>query len=424
MSYQVLARKYRPKILSELVGQDILVKTLLSSIKKDKIAHAFILSGIRGVGKTTTARIIAKALNCIGENLPSIKSKPADPCGICSSCLSIEAGKHTDIIEIDAASRTGVDDIREIIENISYATSHARYKVYIIDEIHMLSNHAFNALLKTLEEPPSHVKFIFATTEIKKIPVTIISRCQRFDLKRISNKQIISHLEKILKKEDFSAEEEALQIISNCSEGSMRDAMSMTDQALAYNNYESELTADNVKKMIGYSDQSKIIDFIENILSGKTKECIEQFNEFYQDGIDSNVFMKDLLDIIHKITLNKTISDYQFNNLSSEAQEKIKKISQNISVASLARIWQMILKGISELKISTNSKMSTEMIIVRICYMSDIPNFEQLLSKKTNNSLENNKNYGHNHGNGIEKSILTNEILRNFPKSQIITENE
>ncbi|MDA7704918.1 DNA polymerase III subunit gamma/tau [Rickettsiales bacterium] len=409
MSYQVLARKYRPNILSELVGQEVLVQTLLSSIKQDKIAHAFILSGIRGIGKTTTARIIAKALNCIGED--GTLKNASNPCGKCATCLSIANSTFPDVIEMDAASKTGVDDIREIIDNISYATSIGRYKVYIIDEVHMLSNNAFNALLKTLEEPPAHVKFIFATTEIKKIPITIISRCQRFDLKRITTEKISSHLKEILEKESFEAQERVLNLIANLSEGSMRDALSLLDQALSYNNYEKLLTSDIFEEMIGLVDKNSIIDFIENLLKGDVENVIKIFNDFYDKSIDITSLAAELLSIIHDITLLKTIKNYQLSNIAQISLDKMNEIANNISIAELARIWQMLAKGIDELKKSQNHKMSFEMILVRICYMSNIANFEQLI-------VDNNKKNTQNSNN---ESILAGEVLRNFPKSEIIT---
>lgn len=411
MSYQVLARKYRPQILPELVGQNVLVKTLTSSIKQEKIPHAFILSGIRGVGKTTTARIIAKALNCIGKDEKTTKA--CEPCGECSVCKAIESSNYQDVIEMDAASKTGIDDVREIIDNISYATSMGRYRVYIIDEVHMLSNNAFNALLKTLEEPPSHVKFIFATTEIKKIPITILSRCQRFDLKRLSDKDIIPHLQEVLQKESFEAEEEAIKLISNLSEGSMRDALSILDQALSYNNYQKILTTSKVKEMVGIIDKMQLIDFTQAILKGEVKEVIKIFDDFYQNGVDIISLANDLLNIIHNITLIKTIPDYQLPNISKDNYQKLKEIADNISVASLAKVWQMVLKGVNELKISANHKMSFEMILIRICYMSNIANFEQILDNNKNKSQNNNV-----------ASNLTGEILRNFPESKIVNQND
>jgi DNA polymerase-3 subunit gamma/tau len=412
MSYQVLARKYRPNILSELIGQDVLVQTLLASIKKDKIAHAFILSGIRGIGKTTTARIIAKALNCIGED-GTLKSA-SNPCGKCAHCLSIANSTFPDVIEMDAASKTGVDDIREIIDNISYSTSIGRYKVYIIDEVHMLSNNAFNALLKTLEEPPAHVKFIFATTEIKKIPITIISRCQRFDLKRLDISEIVTHLKDILQKESFEAEDRVLELIANLSEGSMRDSLSLLDQALSYNNYEKLLTSAKFEEMIGLVDKMEIIDFVENILKGDIDNVIKIFNQFYDKSVDIMALAGELLNIIHNITLVKTVKNHQLSDISQNCLEQMQNIADKISVAELARMWQMLSKGIIELKSSSNHKISFEMILIRICYMSNIVNFEQLL-------VDNNKN---NTQNSNTESDLAGEVLRNFPKSEIIIQND
>ena len=350
-SYLVLARKYRPQNFDELVGQEVLVTTLSNAIKNNRLHHAYILTGIRGVGKTTTARIIAKTLNCSDANATS----NAKACGVCDNCIAIASSKHQDVIEIDAASRTGIDDIREIIDSIAYAPVMAKYKIYIIDEVHMLSNSAFNALLKTLEEPPAHVKFIFATTEIKKVPITILSRCQRFDLRRLSEVEIALHLENILKKENLESEKLALELIAKMSEGSVRDSLSLLDQALANNNHQKNLPAELVEKMLGLNDKIKVIELFESLLGGDFVASLKKFEEFYNYSSDVLQLILDLMDITHKTTNVKLLEGYKLEGYSEFQRNKINEIAQKISLSSLARIWQMLLKGNAEI-ISCNSQ--------------------------------------------------------------------
>ncbi|MFT6106676.1 MAG: DNA polymerase-3 subunit gamma/tau, partial [Rickettsiales bacterium] len=321
MSYQVLARKYRPNNFSELVGQEVLVQTLTNAIDNKKIAHSFILTGIRGVGKTTTARIIAKALNCLGENEDSNIART--PCGVCSNCVSISKSSHQDVIEIDAASKTGVDDIRSLIDGVQYSPAIGRYKIYIIDEVHMLSNSAFNALLKTLEEPPAHIKFIFATTEIRKVPITVLSRCQRFDLRRLDVEELSAHLKNILSQENFTAEDLALSLIAESADGSVRDALSITDRILSHNNYQSELTSVAVEEVLGLNDKNKIIDFFAEILQGNTKNTLDHLNKFYEYSTDIVNLIIDLQKILHTIILNKS-TDFEPHLFSASATDKIK----------------------------------------------------------------------------------------------------
>jgi len=409
-SYLVLARKYRPQNFDELVGQEVLVTTLTNAIKNDRLHHAYILTGIRGVGKTTTARIIAKTLNCSNKAEGSI----IKACGACDNCLAITASKHQDVIEIDAASRTGVDDIREIIDSIAYAPVMAAYKIYIIDEVHMLSNSAFNALLKTLEEPPAHVKFIFATTEIRKVPITILSRCQRFDLRRLDEKEIVSHLKNILKKENVEAQEQALELIAKMSEGSVRDSLSILDQALASNNHEKFLSAELVEKMLGLNDKVKVIELFENLLNGNFSTSLAKFNEIFSYSSDISQLIADLMEITHKTTSAKLIENYKLEEYSKSQQEKIAEIAAKISLSSLVRIWQMFSKGVAEINFSTSQKMAFEMLLARICHLVALPNLQQVLLAKgdVENSVAEKKTEANDD--------LTNEILRNFEGARVV----
>ncbi len=410
MSYLVLARKYRPQNFDELVGQEVLVTTLSNAIKNNRLHHAYILTGIRGVGKTTTARIIAKTLNCLDANA----ALNAKACGLCDNCKMIAASKHQDVIEIDAASRTGVDDIREIIDSIAYAPVSAKHKIYIIDEVHMLSNSAFNALLKTLEEPPAHVKFIFATTEIRKVPITILSRCQRFDLRRLDETEIVSHLKNILSQENLEAEEQALALIAKSSEGSVRDSLSLLDQALATNNHEKFLSAKLVEKMLGLSDRNKTIELFEKLLSGDFSASSQIFSEFYSHSSDVSQLLQDLLDITHKTTSSKLIADYKLDGYSASQSQKISEISQKISLNSLTRIWQIFSKSVAEINFSASPKMAFEMLMVRICHLSALPNLQQVLL----NISENKNPVAQKSGETNDEVV--NEILRSFEGAKMI----
>ena len=418
MSYLVLARKYRPQKFDELIGQEVLVTTLSNAIKNNRLHHAYILTGIRGVGKTTTARIIAKTLNC--ENADAAKSAKA--CGECENCRLITGSKHQDVIEIDAASRTGVDDIREIIDSIAYAPVSSRHKIYIIDEVHMLSNNAFNALLKTLEEPPAHVKFIFATTEIRKVPVTILSRCQRFDLRRLDEKEIASHLKNILVKENFEAEELGLTLIAKVSEGSVRDSLSLLDQALANNNHQKFLSADLIEKMLGLNDKTKILELFSALLRGDFSESSQIFNEFYSRSSDVLQLLQDLLAITHKTTSAKLLKDYKLDDCSKFQQDKIHEIAKEISLNSLTRIWQMLVKGASEITFSSSPKMMFEMLMMRICYLAALPDLKQVLLIVDGDRNPQKKNQEKNIDQKIDENNdeLINDILRSFEGSKII----
>lgn len=368
--YKVLATKYRPVDFDSLVGQDVLVRTLTNAISHNRIANAFLLTGIRGVGKTTTARIIARALNCVGAD--GNGSATIKPCGVCSNCKSILEDRHPDIIEMDAASRTGVDDIREVIDNTHYMPIAARYKVYIIDEVHMLSKNAFNALLKTLEEPPSHVKFIFATTEIRKIPVTILSRCMRFDLKRIAGVELANHLGNIAAKENVKIAQDALVVIASSAEGSVRDALSLLDQVIAH--ADGEITAELVRNVLGLSDKGKVIELFTALAQGDVRESFGLFQNLYISGGDPVLICNDLLEFTYLVTRMKAAPGVAPDVSIPENEVKCAiELAEKLDVAYLTRLWQVLLKGIGEIKIAPDSFAAAEMIMVRIAYMSDLP---------------------------------------------------
>ncbi len=430
-SYLVLARKYRPQNFDELVGQEVLVTTLCNAIKNNKLHHAYILTGIRGVGKTTTARIIAKTINCLNRD----SGTQIKACGTCDNCLAISASKHQDVIEIDAASRTGVDDIREIIDSIAYAPVMAKYKIYIIDEVHMLSNSAFNALLKTLEEPPAHVKFIFATTEIKKVPITILSRCQRFDLRRLDEIEIAAHLKNILGQENLEADEQALELIAKMSEGSVRDSLSLLDQALSSNNHQKFLSSDIVEKMLGLNDKAKVIELFEAMLIGDFVATLGKFSQFYSYSSDVAQLISDLMEITAKTTSVKLVKDYKLDGYSGFQREKISEIANKISLAALVRIWQMLLKGNAEINFSGSPKMAFEMLLVRICHIIALPNLKEILLdlNQSKNSLPDNQekiapiaksfnSISADQTSGAKEisDEVVNEILRNFEGAKIV----
>lgn len=415
MSYLVLARKYRPQNFSELFGQEVLVQTLQNAIRNNRLHHAYILNGIRGIGKTTSARIIAKTINCLDENA----QKNAVACGICDNCRLIAASKHQDVIEFDAASKTGVDDIREIIDSIAYAPVSSKYKIYIIDEVHMLSNSAFNALLKTLEEPPAHVKFIFATTEIKKVPVTVLSRCQRFDLRRLDEEEIVIHLQNILAKENLSAQKEGLEIIAKMSEGSVRDSLSLLDQALAINNHQKNLESKVIENMLGLSDKAQVIALLESIFKGDFIEAIKVFNEFYAYSSDCLKLLSEIMEILHKIISQKLIPSYKLQGYSAFQQEKIKEIAEKIDLNSLLRTWQILTKSHAEINFSASPKMSFEILLAKLCHLVALPDLQQILiNVSKNENLVAEKILKANDDEA--KEDLINEILRNFEGSKVI----
>ena len=377
-AYRVLARKYRPQDFTGLIGQEALVRTLSNAFATGRIAHAFMLTGVRGVGKTTTARIIARALNCIGPDGKAV-TPTIHPCGVCDPCVAIAESRHVDVQEMDAASRTGIDDIREIIEGVRYAPASARYKVYIIDEVHMLSKQAFNGLLKTLEEPPPHVKFIFATTEIRKVPVTVLSRCQRFDLRRIETDELVRHLATIADTEQVKIEAAALAAIARAAEGSVRDALSLLDQAMAHDEGDT-ITAESVRAMLGLVDRSRVLDRFEKVLSGRVAEALNDLTELYDRGADPLAVMQDLLEITHFLTRVKVAPGAEgfFDGGSGEAARSA-DLAAKLSVPSLTRAWQMLLKGLFEVRDATRPIAAAEMALIRLAYAADLPPTDKLV---------------------------------------------
>ena len=377
-SYKILARKYRPETFKDLVGQEAMVKTLKNAFDANRIAQSFILTGIRGTGKTTTARIIAKGLNCIGIDQKG--EATVEPCGKCSNCTAIIDGSHVDVIEMDAASRTGVDDIREIIESIYYKASTGRFKVYIIDEVHMLSNNAFNALLKTLEEPPEHVKFIFATTEIRKVPVTVLSRCQRFDLRRIEPEEMIKLLQKITTCEGVNVSEDAIRLITRAAEGSARDATSLLDQAISHGGGSSN--AQHVRAMLGIADRGRVLDLFEMIMRGDTASALTELGSQYSDGADPIVILKDLAEITHWISVAKITPNINEDpTITPDERNRGTEFSQILSMRVLTRMWQMLIKSLDEINIAPSPIMAAEMIIIRLTHAADLPPTDDLIKK-------------------------------------------
>ncbi|MEM9736657.1 MAG: DNA polymerase III subunit gamma/tau, partial [Pseudomonadota bacterium] len=376
--YQVLARKYRPGHFRDLIGQDAMVQTLTNAFAHDRIAHAFILTGVRGVGKTTTARIIAKGLNCERDGRPTI-----DPCGICEACISIAEGRNVDVLEMDAASNTGVNDVREIIDSVRYRAASARYKVYIIDEVHMLSTSAFNALLKTLEEPPAHVKFIFATTEIRKVPVTVLSRCQRFDLRRIEPEVMMDHLGKIATAERGRISREALALITRAAEGSVRDALSLLDQAIAHGTGE-EMDAAGVRAMLSLADRGRVIDLFEKIMGGDAAGALSELGQQYAEGADPSAVLRDLAELTHWISVVKISPDAAEDpTVNPDERARSHDLASRLPMRALTRSWQMLLKAMEELAIAPNAMMAAEMAVIRLTHVADLPTPGDLVRKLT-----------------------------------------
>ena len=371
-AYRVLARKYRPQTFAELIGQDAMVQTLGNAIKRDRLAHAFLMTGVRGVGKTSTARLIAKALNCTGQDGQG--GPTIDPCGICEPCVAIAEGRHIDVIEMDAASHTGVDDVREIIEAVRYSAVSARYKIYIIDEVHMLSKNAFNALLKTLEEPPGHVKFLFATTEVNKVPITVLSRCQRFDLKRIPTEMLSRHFAEIAVKEAVTAEPEALTLIAQAAEGSVRDGLSILDQAIAHADMEGDntVTAAQVRDMLGLSDRGAVRRLFGLILAGDAQAMLAEAKSQYNLGVEPLAMMSGLLAEVHRLTLAK-VGAPRDNALDAETVAMVEEQADTLSFPTLHRLWQLLLKGHEEVSRAVMPLDAADMALLRVIHAATLP---------------------------------------------------
>lgn len=379
--YRVLARKYRPQRFSELIGQDAMVQTLGNAIKRGRIAHAFLMTGVRGVGKTSTARLMAKALNC--EQGPTI-----DPCGVCDACVAITEGRHIDVVEMDAASNTGVDDVREIIEAVRYSAVSARFKVYIIDEVHMLTKNAFNALLKTLEEPPPHVKFLFATTEIQKVPITVLSRCQRFDLRRIPSDMLAAHFGKIAEAEQADVELEALALIARAAEGSVRDGLSILDQAIAHAGAEGGgvVTGQQVRDMLGLSDRGAVRRLMGLVLEGDAPGALAALADQRDLGVEPLAVLKGLLDICHAVTVEKVGREADASRTQEEV-EALRQWSLSLSFVLLHRLWQMLLRGHEEVARASDSGTAAEMAILRIIHASQLPDPGDIIRRIENGEV-------------------------------------
>jgi DNA polymerase-3 subunit gamma/tau len=378
-AYRVLARKYRPETFVDLVGQDAMVRTLKNAFAADRIAQAFMMTGIRGTGKTTTARIIAKGMNCIGPD--GTGGPTTEPCGVCEHCTAIMEGRHVDVMEMDGASQTKIDDIRaNVLDSVMYAPASARFKIYIIDEVHMLSTSAFNALLKTLEEPPAHVKFIFATTEIRKVPVTVLSRCQRFDLRRIEPEDMLAMLRRIADAEGAQITDEALALVTRAAEGSARDATSILDQAISHG--AGETTADEVRAMLGLADRGRVLDLFDLVMKGDAAGALTELSGQYAAGADPMAVLRDLAEITHWVSVVKITPDAAEDpTIAPDERARGQAMASTLAMRSLSRMWQMLLKAIEEVAAAPNAMMAAEMAIIRLTHVADLPSPEELVRK-------------------------------------------
>lgn len=425
--YRVLARKYRPQTFSGLIGQSAMVQTLSNAIKRQRLAHAFLMTGVRGVGKTSTARLIAKALNCIG---PDGNGGPTiDPCGRCEPCTAIAEGRHIDVIEMDAASHTGVDDVREIIEAVRYASVSARYKIYIIDEVHMLSKNAFNALLKTLEEPPAHVKFLFATTEVDKVPITVLSRCQRFDLKRIETEMLITHFADICDKEAVDADHDALVMIARAADGSVRDGLSVLDQAIAHadmaleegadSNARPHISAGAVRSMLGLSDRTVVRQLLSHVLHGEDKAMLALLGQQHELGVEPLAQVRALMDMVHATTLAKIDDAAARNTGLSDEQQALNAFAGQMSHGTLHRLWQMLLKAHGEVGQAPDPREAMDMAMLRLVFAASLPD-PGAVARAINNGMGAGQNTAadQNTGSGQNTGASASPAISPAPSAQ------
>jgi DNA polymerase-3 subunit gamma/tau len=376
--YRVLARKYRPTTFDDLIGQEAMVRILRNAFATGRVAHAFMLTGVRGVGKTTTARIIARAMNCVGVD--GAGGPTVDPCGVCGNCTAILADRHPDVVEMDAASRNGIADMRELIEGVRYRPVQARTKIFILDEVHMLSTPAFNALLKTLEEPPPHVKFLFATTEIRKVPVTVLSRCQRFDLRRVRMAELAAHYGRIAGKEDVRIEAGALELIARAADGSVRDGLSILDQAIAQ--AEGVITAAQVTDMLGLADRALVFDLMEAVMAGKPAAALAITDAAFERGADLGTMLQDLLELLHTVTRLKSVPGLrESQDLPESERTRGAALAERLSVPVLSRAWQMLLKGVGEVETAPDRRAAAEMVLIRLCHVAEGPTPGELVRR-------------------------------------------
>ncbi len=425
--YRVLARKYRPQTFSELIGQEPMVRTLGNAIERDRLAHAFLMTGVRGVGKTSTARLIAKALNCVGpdgEGGPTI-----NPCGVCEPCRAIAEGRHIDVIEMDAASHTGVDDVREIIEAVRYSAVSARYKIYIIDEVHMLSRNAFNALLKTLEEPPAHVKFLFATTEVDKLPVTVLSRTQRFDLRRIPREMLQQHFAEICRKEGVEAEDEALSMIANAAEGSVRDGLSILDQAIAHADMDSGdagtmVRAAKVRDMLGLADKGAQRRLFQHLLEGDAQALLAAVDQQYALGVEPLALLRALMEFTHRIAVAQ-VGTGEADAPTAEERETLGEWAKKLSAGQVHRLWQLLLKGHDEVRTAPDPLVAAQMALLRVLHAADMPDPGKLAKQLKEAALVANMSGGvsasssGNAGGGGAQAISWQDLVQRVDQSGI-----